>query len=145
MPLLVVLHIASTWFMAGVIWVVQLVHYPLFRLVGYEQFAQYEQAHTFWITWVVAPAMLLEAATALLLFWMPPPKVSKSLLWLNLASVGIIWLSTAFLQVPCHQRLSLGFDPLVHQRLVQTNWIRTLVWTVRSVAWLVWLVKVLPA
>jgi hypothetical protein len=31
-------------------------------------------------------------------------------------------------------RLSTGFDPVVHRRLVRTNWIRTAAWTVRGAA-----------
>ena len=34
MPLLLQLHALATIFMAGVIWFVQVVHYPLFRAVG---------------------------------------------------------------------------------------------------------------
>jgi hypothetical protein len=44
----------------------------------------------------------------------------------------IIWLSTALLQAPYHQRLSQGFDLNVHQQLVRTNWIRMVVACVSS-------------
>ena len=33
--------------------------------------------------------------------------------------------------MPCHARLSLGWDEQVHARLVATNWIRTALWTAR--------------
>ncbi len=125
-------HLAATLFMTGVIWFVQIVHYPLFRLVGDEFFARYEQAHTFWTTWVVAPPMLTELATAVLLLFDKPKGISGGILWLNLALLLVIWLSTAFLQVPCHQRLGQGFDEAVHRWLVATNWIRTFCWTARS-------------
>jgi hypothetical protein len=42
-----------------------------------------------------------------------------------------VWASTFLLQVPCHDRLSRGWDEGVHARLVQTNWIRTVLWTAR--------------
>jgi len=35
--------------------------------------------------------------------------------------LAVIWLSTAFVQVPCHEVLSRSFDSDVHQRLVSTN------------------------
>jgi hypothetical protein len=63
--LLVLLHAAATLFMCGVIAMVQIVHYPLFNMVGRDQFAAYENAHTNLITLVVGPAMLLEAACVL--------------------------------------------------------------------------------
>ncbi|MDA0658845.1 MAG: hypothetical protein O2931_12015 [Planctomycetota bacterium] len=36
--------------------------------------------------------------------------------------VGVIWLSTAYVKVPCHQLLSDRFNPLVQQRLVSLAW-----------------------
>ncbi|MCS3918354.1 hypothetical protein Q2T83_17685 [Fervidibacter sacchari] len=135
---LFVAHLTATLFMTGVIWFVQIVHYPLFRLVGNSEFARYETAHTFWTTWVVAPPMLTEMATAVLLLLFKPKGVSDSILWVNLALLAAIWLSTAFLQVPCHQQLSQGFDAAAHHRLVVTNWLRTVCWTVRS-GLLLWL------
>jgi hypothetical protein len=36
--------------------------------------------------------------------------------------------------------LAQGFDAAAHDRLVQTNWLRTLGWTARAAlaAWMVW-------
>jgi hypothetical protein len=50
----------------------------------------------------------------------------------GLVAVGMIWASTVFLQVPCHNRLLSGFDLAAYQRLVSTNWIRTVLWSVRG-------------
>ena len=119
--------------MTGVIWFVQVVHYPLFGGVGAGEFRAYEQRHAALTTWVVAPPMLVEAATALLLFRFRPAGVSTWQVSAGLGLVAVVWLSTAFLQVPCHDRLSRGFDPAVHARLVSTNWLRTAVWSARGV------------
>ncbi len=43
------------------------------------------------------------------------------------------WLSTMILQVPCHEILTLSFDPVVHQKRVSTNWIRTAAWSLRGI------------
>ncbi|MEM1270514.1 MAG: hypothetical protein AAF752_11220 [Bacteroidota bacterium] len=127
-----VVHLAATLFMTGVIWIVQVVHYPLFAGVGIERFAAYEAAHARLITFVVMPAMLIELGTAFWLLadrpaWMPAWSV-----WLGVALLGAIWASTAFLQVPAHAALSQGFDAEVHSRLVNTNWVRTVAWSFRS-------------
>jgi len=37
-----------------------------------------------------------------------------------------------FLQVPSHELLSKGFDSVVHQRLVSTNWLRAAAWSLRG-------------
>jgi hypothetical protein len=125
-------HLASTFFMTGVIWFVQVVHYPLFSGIGQADFSLYEQRHRVLTTWVVGPSMLIEAATAVLLFWLRPVEILTWQLGTGLALIAIIWLSTAFLQVPCHELLSKGFDSSVHKRLVSTNWIRTAVWSLRA-------------
>ena len=44
-----------------------------------------------------------------------------------------VHLSTITLQVPAHGRLEHGWDPVVANRLVRTNWIRTIGWTIRGV------------
>ena len=130
--LLLLAHLASTAFMTGVIWFVQVVHYPLFASVGGSEFSAYERQHTDSTTWVVGPPMLVEAVTALLLFWFRPAGVSTWLLSLGLALLAVIWMSTAFLQVPCHELLSEQFNATVQQRLVATNWVRTVAWSLRS-------------
>lgn len=42
---LLITHAAATLWMTGLIWFVQVVHYPLFALVGSTGFAAYESAH----------------------------------------------------------------------------------------------------
>lgn len=136
--LLFLLHVGATWYMIGIIWFVQVVHYPLFARVGHLEFRQYEQHHTAMTTWVVAPPMLVEAITAVLLCWFRPSDIAAWHVWLGMTLLVVIWLSTAFLQVPCHNMLSEGFDTDVYQRLVATNWIRTVAWSVRGflVVWM---------
>src|SRR4051812_5417580 len=70
--LLFLLHVASTLFMTGVIWFVQVVHYPLFASAATTQFQAYQRTHTRLTTHVVAPAMLAELASAVLLLWIRP-------------------------------------------------------------------------
>lgn len=131
--LILLLHAAATFYLLGLGWFVQAVHYPLFAEVGREQFPSYERSHVSRITPIVAPAMLIEAATACALIAFPSPGVPLALAWLGLFCLGLIWLSTFLLQVPRHQELGSGFDALAHGRLVATNWIRTTLWSVRGV------------
>lgn len=125
-------HLFATVTMFGVIWMVQLVHYPLFANVGTEGFTAYEAAHKVRITWIVLPAMVIELGTAAWLVWARPEIVPAWLAWTGLALVVIVWLSTAVLQVPLHTALSVGFDGDAHTRLVGTNWVRTIAWTLRA-------------
>ncbi len=144
-PMTVVLaSVASTLFMAGVIWFVQLVHYPLFASVGQSQFAGYEIEHAGRTTWIAAPAMLIEAATSVLLLWVRPHAISLEIAAAGVLLTGLIWASTFAMQVPLHARLSIGFKPDLHRSLVATNWIRTSARTGR--AWLaLWMIVQLGA
>jgi len=132
MPLLLI-HTFATLFMTGIIWFVQVVHYPLFDRVGASSFVAYEKQHAMRTGWVVGPVMCVEALTALALTVYPPLGVPVGSLLLGLVLVGIAWFLTAFLQVPQHRALARGYDAKVHRRLVVTNWFRTVVWTMRSV------------
>ena len=130
-PLL--LQAFATFAMTGLIWFVQVVHYPLFRAVGAPGYAAYQAEHMRLTTLVVGPLMLLEAATALWLLLDRPAFVSPARAWTGLALLAVAWLVTAFLSVPRHEALRHGFDPSAHAALVATNWIRTAAWTARSV------------
>ena len=138
--LILLSHAGATWYMTGLIWFVQVVHYPLFRGVGSSDFAMYEQRHTGLTSWVVGPPMLIEGATAVSLFWLCPSGIPTWQVWLGVALLAVVWLSTALVQVPCHNLLSKGFDVAVHERLVATNWVRTIAWSSRGllVLWMAW-------
>jgi len=129
-------------FMTGLIWFVQIVHYPLMAAVGAANWNEYELKHQKLTTLVVAPAMLLEALAAAALVVAAQMHPSEGILatprgvWMAWAGAGllvVVWLSTFALQVPEHERLSRGpFDAAAHRRLVGTNWIRTAAWTARG-------------
>lgn len=128
-----IMHLGSTLFMVGLIWFIQIVHYPLFGSVGNAQFTNYESQHTSLTSFVVGPPMLIEIATALALIWFRPVGIPGWQVWTGIGLVAVIWLSTAFLQVPYHETLSQGFDQNAHQKLVNTNWVRTIAWSLRGV------------
>ena len=133
-------HVGATWYMTGLIWFVQVVHYPLFGVVGSSKFTMYEQRHTTLTTWVVGPPMLIEATAAVLLFWLRPSVIPTWQVWLGVTLLAVVWVSTGLLQVPCHNLLSKGFNVAVHERLVATNWVRTVAWSSRGllVLWMTW-------
>lgn len=127
------LHCAFTLIMVGIIWFVQVVHYPLMAAVGQEGFCEYSEAHQSRTSWVVAGPMILEALTAVALVWSRPTLLHSAWFLLTLACLVSIWASTVFLQMPIHARLSQGFDETLIQQLVRTNWIRTWAWSARAI------------
>lgn len=124
---LLLLHAGATLAMTGLIWFVQIVHYPLLARVGAERFAEYEQAHTQRTSAVVGSIMLVEAAAAAAL-----AATGDHLALLGAGLLALIWISTFLVQVPLHARLERGFHPRAWRRLVLTNWIRTALWSVRA-------------
>jgi hypothetical protein len=137
---MLLLQLACTLTMTGIIWFVQVVHYPLFARVGQPGFAAYEAEHATRTGWVVGPLMCLELGAAFL-FLLPrfrPMSVPATQAAIGALLVTIIWLSTALIQVPLHSRLGAGFDAAVIAKLVATNWIRTIAWTLRAALVLFW-------
>lgn len=126
------IQLACCLLMTGLIWLVQLVHYPSFQFVHPQRFDEFHLHHTSRITLIVAPLMGLELLTAVLLVLQ---RGDTYVWWLNLLGVLLIWICTAFLSVPLHNQLAGGYDYDKIQALVATNWPRTLIWTARSV-WL---------
>lgn len=131
--LLLAVHLAATASMVGLIWFVQVVHYPLMAAVGADHFTDYERDHQRLTSLVVGPLMATEGVSAVWLAVAPPDGVGRALPLVGLALLAVIQASTVLLQVPQHAALSAGFDAVRHRRLVRTNWVRTIGWTARGV------------
>lgn len=131
--MLFLLHTAATLLMTGLVWFVQIVHYPLLHRVGARGFVQYETEHTRRASPVVAPVMLFELVTGVWLALDPPTHIGAPALLLNVALLAVVWVSTLWLQVPAHRLLADGYDRGTVSRLVTGNWIRTAAWTMRAV------------
>jgi hypothetical protein len=136
--ILALVHLASTLFMTGLIWFVQVVHYPLLGVVGEEGFTRCQSFHLDRTSFVVGPPMLAELFSGLLLYWITD---RDRLLLASLALLGVIWFSTAFLQVPRHSILAQGYDSAAHEFLVRSNWIRTIAWSLRAVLVVLWFTR----
>lgn len=115
--------------MTGLIWFVQLVHYPSFRFLNEENFAKFHKHHSVRTGIIVMPVMSIELATSGVLVWTEG--------WLTLNAFGfylvvLIWLSTFLLSVPKHNALKHGKVDSLIDGLVNTNWFRTILWSIKS-------------
>ena len=126
--------------MTGVIWIIQLIHYPSFRFIDFKEFLNFQKFHTTTITFVVGPMMTLEIFSALYLLIIN----DFSAFWIiQMIVLVAIWLCTTFLSVPLHTLLAqLHISDIerlqVTQILVKTNWPRTLLWSFRSLLLLIY-------
>ena len=130
---LLLLHMAVTWALVGLIWTIQLVQYPAFALVGGTEFAAFHEHHSGRITWIVGPLMACELLSGLALLWDRPSGLSVTLLGTGLLLIAVNWAWTAFVAVPLHRRLG-GRVLQAQSKLVATNWVRTAAWSARG-AW----------
>jgi hypothetical protein len=125
------MHLALASIMVGVIWVIQLVHYPSFRFTDREKYVSFQIFHMRNISFIVVPVMILEFLSGLLLVLYHSNH--ESLLRISFILLLIIWLVTALFFAQIHQKLSKGYDETLVRNLVSLNWIRTLLWTIRTI------------
>ena len=110
------------------IWLVQIIIYPGMHNWVTAEFSAVHRVYTRQITFIVGPLMLGQAVCALLMTIHAPDR----LLVLQLILIIFVWGATAFISVPLHRRLSGGHDSQVIDRLVTTNWLRTIGWSLVS-------------
>ena len=129
---LLLLNAAAVLVMTGVIWFVQLVHYPLFAGVGADQWQGYHREHSRRTAWVVVAPMTIDLATSVALVAAVPDGVSPALPVAGAVAAVVTWGATGLLAVPAHRHLGDGWHGGVGRRLTSTNWVRTAAWSLHS-------------
>ncbi len=126
-------HFVTTFLITGMMWFIQLIHYPLLADIGKESFVEYEKRHTRLAVGLVVSLMIAESITGVGLVWRRPTGITLRQTWMGLGLLSVIGWSTFVLQVPQHRRLASGFNAASHRKLVSSNWIRTVCYTARAV------------
>jgi hypothetical protein len=135
---LTLVHLAATWWMVGMIWVIQTIHYPLFAFVGDAAYPAYQQAHVDRIGNLVGLPWLVEGLCTLAVFALAPTWRLRVLTTVSgLAMAGIL-LATMTVSAPVNGDLLDGFDQDLLDRLLVGNGVRTALWTLRGflAAWI---------
>ena len=127
--LLLKVNFISTSVMVGVIWVIQLLHYPSFHFINDQKYIEFQHFHMQRISFIVIPAMLTELASALLLAYF----FGSSLTIILLALVLGIWGITFIFFTNMHHKLTDGYEHSIVDRLVKINWLRTALWSLRLI------------
>lgn len=127
-------------YMCAVIWLIQVLHYPIFSMVDRQQFLQFCTKHTSSMGLLVGPVMILELLSAVALTVLKIDVFSITNLILNI----VLWGLTFLVSVPWHNRLASGYDAFCIERLVLTNWPRTLLWTAKAALMVYWFFQILP-
>lgn len=136
--------LGSTLFMTGLIWFVQVVHYPLFGRVARhdaDAWRAYHAAHCRLTGYVVFGPMVVELLSAAwLVFGSRPKGMGFSPAGDGLLAALVTWGVTGLASMPDHNRLASGFDAATHGRLVRLNVLRTIAWTYHAgiLLWVAW-------
>lgn len=122
------INLAISWGLLLLIWIVQAIIYPGFHRIPADDFVAYHRWYVRRISVMVLPLMTAEVAVTVT--WLADAGNASSVICALL--VLIVWLSTMLLQVPIHNRLKSGKQQALIRRLVATNWIRTIAWSLKA-------------
>lgn len=122
-------NLSVSWGLMLLIWLVQIIIYPTLARIPADRFRQYHRWYVKRIGLIVAPMMIVEALV--LILWLFSDRFSLPGV-IAACLVMVVWLSTFAVQVPLHKHLALGKDEAAIRRLVNSNWIRTIAWSIKT-------------
>ena len=123
------IHFLSTSLMVGIIWVIQLLHYPTFHFIKQSDYVEFQHFHMQRISFIVVPVMIIELLSGFMLVYY----FRSNLFILCLTILLVIWLITFVFFTKLHQSLLGGYDKIIVKKLVQINWSRTVLWSLRLI------------
>ena len=123
-------HFFLTFFMTGIIWLIQLIHYPSFSFIDKNMYSTFQAFHMNRISFLVGPIMFLELFSGFyLLFFYSESNffVINFILNILILTMTIIVFGTI------HRKLIEGFKFSLFAKLISMNWIRTILWSMKSI------------
>ena len=127
------LQIAVSGYLVGLIWLIQLIHYPAFRHIDPSKWGAFHQAHSAALGLLAGGPMIISLLVGL---WLAST-VGNARQYVMLGCEILAWIVTFALSVPEHTRLGRAQDGAAISRLIRWNWLRTLAWTVKLAVLLV--------
>ena len=119
------IQIVSNSYLVSLVLMTQFITYPTFLYIDKDKFSEYHRKYVNNISFIVAPVMLIELLTLLLIAYF-----SKDFLIIkSLILLLVIWLTTFFIMIPSHNKISKTFNKKEINRLINYNWVRTILWS----------------
>ncbi len=117
--------------MVGVSLITHFVTYPSFRLIKSNTFSEFHKSYTKKMLFIVAPVMILELISSLLLviFDISDNHTEIGLL----ITLILIWLLTFFTIVPIHNKLNVNYNKDLNQKLIKLNGLRSILWILKLI------------
>lgn len=127
------LNILITFGLVILIWIIQILHYPSFFYYEEKEFSRAMLFHQRAVTFITLPLMVSELVVSGLIVF----KTTSLFSIMGVILVALIWISTFFIQVPLHEKLTHSKNTEFITKLIKTNWIRTYLWSLKFIllAW----------
>ena len=109
------------------IWMVQLIVYPSFLFFSFNNLFTWHKTYTKAIALIVIPLMLGQLGIVIYQVFL----AQNTFTFISIVLVVFLWGITLLKFAPMHQQISEGKTHLqLQKKLVQMNWIRTIIWTI---------------
>ena len=119
------IQIVCNSYLVSLVFMTQFITYPTFLHIDKDKFSEYHRKYVNNISFIVAPVMLIELLTLFLIAYF-----SKDFLIIkSLIILLVIWLTTFFIMIPSHNKISKAFNEKEINRLINYNWVRTILWS----------------
>lgn len=128
-----ILHLVSTSIMVGVIWIIQLVHYPTFLYIDKQKYMKFQEFHMSRVSYIVMPTMIAELFSGIYILFYNNILMVNTFFLLASFSLFLNWVITALVFVKIHNRLLIKYEKNIILLLVKLNWLRTILWSLRLV------------
>ena len=131
MDIIVYISLFTNLIMVGVSLITHFVTYPSFKLIKSIIFSEFHKSYTKKMLFIVAPVMILELISSLLLviFDISDNHTEIGLL----ITLILIWLLTFFNIVPIHNKLTVNYNKDLNQKLIKLNGLRTILWILKLI------------
>ena len=128
-----ILHLVSTSIMVGVIWIIQLVHYPSFLFIDKQKYMKFQEFHMSRVSYIVMPTMIAELFSGIYILLYNNILMVNTFFLLASFSLFLNWVITALVFVKIHNGLLIKYEKKIILLLVKLNWLRTILWSLRLV------------
>lgn len=131
MNILIFISLFSNLIMVGVSLITHFVTYPSFNLIKSSIFSGFHKSYTNKMLLIVAPVMILELISSILLviFDVSDNDTEIGLL----ITLVLIWFLTFFTIVPIHNKLAVNYTKDLNQKLIKYNGFRTALWIIKLI------------
>jgi len=119
------IQIVCNSYLVSLVFMTQFITYPTFLHIDKDKFSEYHRKYVNNISFIVAPVMLIELLTLSLIAYFS----SEFLIIKSLILLLVIWLTTFFIMIPSHNRISKSFNKKEIISLINYNWVRTILWS----------------